>query len=102
MIYAIDRTPAVVLCDSHFVWLCQFIRCRGLISEKKLEDFDFDIVKFPIVDGDVPRPISYGVYISQFLRFARVSSHVADLNTRNKRLLWFILTGVVFPLLVGL
>ena len=29
---------------------------------------------------------SYGVYISQFIRFARVSSNVADFNARNKSL----------------
>ena len=45
---------------------------------------DFDIVNFPFLDGDVPRSASYGVYISQLIRFARVSSHVDDLNTRNK------------------
>ena len=39
--------------------------------------------QFPILDGDVPRSISYGVYISQLIRFARASSHVADFNTRN-------------------
>ena len=27
---------------------------------------------------------SYGVYIFQLIRFARVSSHVDDFNTRNK------------------
>ena len=37
---------------------------------------DFDIVNFPILDGDVPRSASYGVYISKLIRFARVSSHV--------------------------
>ena len=36
------------------------------------------------LDGDVPRSTSYGVYISQLIRFARASSHVADFNTRNK------------------
>ena len=39
---------------------------------------------FPLLDGDVPRSTSYGVYISQLIRFARVSSHVDDFNTRNK------------------
>ena len=38
------------------------------------------------VDGDVPRSTSHGVYISQLIRFARASSHVADFNTRNKLL----------------
>ena len=50
----------------------------------KRDDCDFDIVNFPFLDGDVPRLTSYGVYISQFIRFARVSSHVNDFNTRNK------------------
>ena len=47
---------------------------------------DFDIVNFPFLDGDVPRSTSYGVYISQLIRFARVSSHVVDFNARNKSL----------------
>ena len=47
-------------------------------------DFDFDIVNFPFLDGDVPRSTSYGDYISQLIRFARVSSHVKEFNTRNK------------------
>ena len=50
----------------------------------KRDDFDFDSVNFPFLDGDVPRSTSCGVYISQLIRFARVSSHVDDFNTRNK------------------
>ena len=49
----------------------------------KRDDFDI-IVNFPFLDGDVPRSTSYCVYISQVIRFARVSSHVDDFNTRNK------------------
>ena len=59
----------------------------GFVKTKiydKRDDFDFDIVNFPFLDGDVPRSASYGVYISQLIRFARVSSHVDDFNTRNK------------------
>ena len=52
----------------------------------KRDDFDFEIVIFPFLDGDVPRSTSYGVYISQLIRFARASSHVADFNTCNKLL----------------
>ena len=48
------------------------------------DDFDFDIVNFPFLDGDVPRRPSYGVYISQLIRFARVCSHVDDFKIRNK------------------
>ena len=62
---------------------------NGFVSSKiydKRDDFDFDIVNFPFLDGDVPRSTSYGVYISQPIRFARVSSHVADFNAHNKSL----------------
>ena len=52
----------------------------------KRDDFDFEIVNFPFLDGDFPRSTSYGVYISQLIRFARASSYVADFNTRNKLL----------------
>ena len=52
----------------------------------KRDGFDFDIANFPFFDGDVPRSISYGVYISQLIRFAKVSGHVADFNARNKSL----------------
>ena len=60
---------------------------NGFVSSKmydKRDDFDFDIVNFPFLDGDVPRRPSYGVYISQLIRFARVCSHVDDFNTRNE------------------
>ena len=60
---------------------------NGFIFSKiydKRDDFDFDIVKFPFLDSDVPRRASYGVYISQHIRFARVCNHVADFNARNK------------------
>ena len=52
----------------------------------KRDDYDFEIVNFPFLEGDVPRSTSYGVYISQLIRFARASSYVADFNTRNKLL----------------
>ena len=50
---------------------------NGTVSTKiynKRDDFDFDIVIFPFLDGDVPRRTSYGVYISQLIRYARASS----------------------------
>ena len=80
----------------------------GFVKTKiydKRDDFDFDIVNFPFLDGDVPRSTSYGVYISQLIpfldcdvprstsygvyisqliRFARVSSHADNFNTRIK------------------
>ena len=66
------------ICLSFFLPLNEFALCCWW------NDFDFGIVNFPFLDGDVPRSASYGVYISQLIRFARVSSHVDDFNTRNK------------------
>ena len=62
--------------DLHYLLL------NGIVTTKiydKRDDFDFDIVNFPFLDGDAPHSTSYG-----FIRFARVSSHVYDFNTRNK------------------
>ena len=55
----------------------------GFFSSKR-DDFDFDIVNFSFLDGDIPRAVSYWVYISQLIRPTRVSNHVAQFNTRNK------------------
>ena len=41
----------------------------------KRDGFDFDLYIF-----GVPRRVSYGVYISQLIRFARVCNQVADFN----------------------
>ena len=62
---------------------------NGIASTKiytNLDDFNFDKVNFPFLDGDVPRSPSYGVYISQLIRFVRVCSNVDDLNKINKLL----------------
>ena len=62
---------------------------NDIVSTKiynKRDDFDYEIVNFQIFNGDVPRSTTYVVYISQLIRFARASSHVADFNTRNKSL----------------
>ena len=58
----------------------------GQVSSKiyKRDDFEFDIVKFPFLDGEVSRSASYGVNISKLIRFASMSNHVTYFNTRNK------------------
>ena len=50
----------------------------------KLYDNEMILILISFLDGDVPRRPSYGVYISQLIRFARASSHVTDFNNRNK------------------
>ena len=55
---------------AHLLFLNLSVR-NGIVSSKiydKRDDFNFEIVKFPFLDGDVPRSPSYGVYISQLIR----------------------------------
>ena len=57
---------------------------NGFVSSiiyDKRNDFDFGIVNFPFLDGDVPRRPSYGVYISQLIRFARVCSRLIAIHS---------------------
>ena len=49
----------------------------------KRDDFGFLIVNFPWSSGDVPRLPSYGVYISQLVRFARCYTSVSDFHSKN-------------------
>ena len=51
-----------------------------LIYDKR-DDFDFGIVNFPFLDGDVPRSTSYGVYISQLNKTFVLLEHLAMLLT---------------------
>ena len=48
-------------------WDLHLSIANGFVSSKiydKRDDFDFDIVNFPFLDGDVPRRASYGVFIT--------------------------------------
>ena len=50
---------------------------NGIVSSKiydKRNDFNFEIVNFPFLDGDVPRSPSYGVYISQLIQLMLMTS----------------------------
>ena len=63
---------------------------NGIVSSRiyeKRDNFDFEIVNFPFLDGNDPRSTPYRVYNSQLIHSARVSSHIADSNTRNKLLI---------------
>ena len=49
----------------------------------KCDDFEFPIVNFPWLSGDVPRPPLYGIYISQLVRFVRCCTSVFDFHSQN-------------------
>ena len=59
---------------------------NGIVSSKiydKRDDFNFEIVNFQFLDIYVPPSPSYGVCISQLIRFAVVCSNVDGFNNRN-------------------
>ena len=55
------------------IYNCLFYFVSSKIYDKH-DESDFDIVNFHFLDGDDPRRPSYGVYISQLTRLARVCS----------------------------
>ena len=64
-----------------FLDLTFIIDNRGKLStglHDKRDDFDFDIVTFPYLSRNIPSGHSYGVYISQLIRYARCCSHYDD------------------------
>ena len=58
----------------------------------KRDDFGFPIVNFPWLSGDVPRLPSYGIYISQLVRFARCCTSVFDFHSKNLQITSTLLT----------
>ena len=47
------------------------------------DDFGFPVANFPWLSVDVPRLPSYGIYISQLVRFARCCTSVLDFHSKN-------------------
>ena len=52
----------------------------------KRDDFSFDIVNFPYIDSCIPKKSALGVYYSQLIRYARLSSRYADFLIRSRSL----------------
>jgi hypothetical protein len=53
----------------------------GQLSSKmydKRDDFNFKIMHFPNMCRNIPASPAYGAYISQLIRYARVSSNYSD------------------------
>ena len=50
----------------------------------KRDDFDFHIVNLPFLSSNIPSGPSYGVYISQLIRYARCCSHYDDFRYHHK------------------
>ena len=63
------------------------------VSEKR-DDFGFPIVYLPWLSGDVPRLQSYGIYISQLVRFARCCTSVFYFHSKYFQITSKLLTQV--------
>ena len=58
-------------------------------------DFDFHIVNFPFLLSNIPSSPSYGVYISQLIRYARCCLYYDDFGCRQKYLVDRLLSQVM-------
>ena len=52
----------------------------------KRDDFNFTIINFPHLYSNIPLSPSYGVYISQLIRYARACSSYGDFVERHSHL----------------
>ena len=54
----------------------------------KHNDFGFPIAYFPWLRGDVHKLLSYGIYISQLVRYARWCTSVFDFHSKDLQQWW--------------
>ena len=69
--------------------ICSYVHTS---VDDKRDDFGFPIVYFPWWSGDVHRLPSYGIYISQLIRFARCCTSVSDFHSKNLQITSKLLT----------
>ena len=56
-----------------------------LIFDKR-DVFDFDIVNFPDLSGNIPTAPAYGTYISQLIRYSRACHNYDSFSSRHSML----------------
>ncbi len=64
----------------------QLVIQYGVISTSifdKRDAFDFPIVNFPTLTGNIPIKSTYGVFICETVRYARACTHFKDFKTRT-------------------
>ena len=52
----------------------------------KRDAFEFTIVNFPDLSGNIPRKQSYGVFVSQLIRYCRCCQDLEDFRNRTRKL----------------
>jgi hypothetical protein len=48
----------------------------------KRDSFDFPIVNFPVLTGNIPCKSSYGVFVGELVRYARACTYLGDFKHR--------------------
>ena len=74
---------------SHYLDLDITIRDNKFYTKlfDKRDAFDFQIVNFPDLSGNIPKKHSYGVFVSQLVRYARCCDELKDFADRTKILI---------------
>ena len=49
----------------------------------KRDAFDFPIVNFPVLSGNIPKGSSYGVFVGEAVRYARACTYYDDFKVRT-------------------
>ena len=52
----------------------------------KRNDYDSDVISFPYLDGNIPKGQSYGIFIRQLIRYARINTSFSDFISDCKKL----------------
>ena len=69
---------------------CPFLDLQVVITDHiistsiydKCDAFDFSIVNFPTLTGNIPKKSSYGVFTGELVRYARACSYFEDFDSR--------------------
>ena len=48
--------------------------------------YDFDLISFPYLDGNIPKGQSYGIFISQLIRYAGINTSFSNFISDCKKL----------------
>ena len=55
-------------------------------SYDKRKDFGFDIINYPNLNGNIPKGQSYGVFISQLVRFTTINDNETNFSKDTKNM----------------
>lgn len=69
-------------------------------SYDKRNDFNFNIIKYPDLDSNIPRNASYGVFISQLVRYCDVNNQIDNYFNDIQTLAQLLVTQHFDPLVL--